>query len=132
MTRTLPLVSPSEEHFWYGGKNGQLFISRCQQCALFIHPTGPVCPHCLSFDVCAEAVSGSAIVSTYTINYQAWYPGLEVPYVIAIVELEEDSGVRLMTNIVNCQPEQVYIGMRVNVLFRQIDDVYLPMFEPEK
>jgi uncharacterized OB-fold protein len=50
--------------------------------------------------------------------------------VIAIVEIEEEPGVRLTTNIVGCSPDDVHIGMPVQVVFEQYDDVWLPLFEP--
>ena len=56
-------------------------------------------------------------MATYTINHQPWYPGLDPPYVVAIVEIDEQPDVRLMTNIVNCGVEKVYVGMPVRVLF---------------
>jgi hypothetical protein len=55
---------------------------------------------------------------------------MQVPYVVAIVELPEQSGLRLTTNIVNCQPDQVRIGMAVAVTFCEQEDVFLPLFEP--
>ncbi|MDE0930273.1 MAG: OB-fold domain-containing protein [Halioglobus sp.] len=129
--RTMPVVDPSEAHFWCGGKEGRLLISRCQSCSEYIHPTGPICPACLSREIKPEAVSGKAVISTFTINYQAWFPDLEVPYVVAIVELEEQPSVRLMTNIVGCDLESVHIGMKVRVIFKQVDEIFLPLFEPE-
>ncbi|HMC42178.1 MAG TPA: OB-fold domain-containing protein, partial [Acidimicrobiales bacterium] len=62
--------------------------------------------------------------------HQPWYPGLDPPYVIAIVEIEEQTDVRLMTNIVNCEVDRVEIGMAVTVTFEQHDDVWIPLFEP--
>jgi uncharacterized OB-fold protein len=85
----------------------------------------------LSREIKPEAVSGKAVISTFTINYQAWFPDLEVPYVVAIVELEEQPSVRLMTNIVGCDLESVHIGMKVRVIFKQVDEIFLPLFEPE-
>ena len=61
-------------------------------------------------------------------NERDWSPGLEVPYVIAIVELEEQRGLRLMTNIVGCQPEEVAIDMPVQVEFREQGEAYVPVF----
>ena len=67
---------------------------------------------------------------TYTVNRQVWEAGLEAPYVIAIVELAEQRGLRLTTNIVHCLLDDVCIGMPVHVVFEQHDDVWLPLFEP--
>jgi hypothetical protein len=57
--------------------------------------------------------------------------GLEAPYVLAIVEMDEQAGLRLTTNIVNCDIKTVAIGMRVRVLFEHCVDVWLPLFEPD-
>jgi uncharacterized OB-fold protein len=71
---------------------------------------------------------------TYSINHQPWMPGPELPYVVAIVEIEEVPEVRLTTNIVNCAPDDVQSGLPVQVVFErhadEPDDVYLPLFEP--
>jgi uncharacterized OB-fold protein len=50
--------------------------------------------------------------------------------VIAIVEIDEQPSLRLMTNIVNCPPESVHIGMPVQVVFEAHEDVHIPLFEP--
>jgi uncharacterized OB-fold protein len=70
-------------------------------------------------------------VATFTVNHQAWFPGFDPPYVIAIVELAEQAGLRLTTNLVGCPPERVRIGMAVRVRFEAYEDVYLPLFEPD-
>jgi uncharacterized OB-fold protein len=57
-------------------------------------------------------------------------PAPDHPYAIAIVEIEEQPSVRLMTNIVGCAADKVRIGMRVRVVFEHREDVYLPLFQP--
>ena len=69
-------------------------------------------------------------MATYTINHQPWMPGMEVPFVVAIVELPEQEGLRLTTGLKGCAPEDVRIGMRVRVAFEQHEDVWLPFFTP--
>ena len=128
--RVLPRVTPWNEHFWKGGAEGKLLFLRCRDCATWIHPPSPVCPDCHGKDVEPEAVSGRATVLTYTLNHQPWVPAPDHPYAIAIVEIEEQRGLRLMTNIVHCPAEQVRIGMPVRVVFEQHDDVFVPLFEP--
>ena len=128
--RVLPRVTPQNEHFWRGGADGQLRFLRCRVCATWIHPPSPRCPTCLAKEPAAEAVSGLATVLTYTLNHQPWVPSPDHPYAIAIVELDEQPGLRLMTNIVNCPPDDVHVGMRVRVTFEEHDDVYVPLFEP--
>ncbi len=85
---------------------------------------------CHSKALVPEAVAGTAVLHTYTVNRQAWLPGFDPPYVVAIVELPEQEGLRLTTNLVNCALDDVRIGMPVRVVFEQWEDVWLPLFEP--
>jgi uncharacterized OB-fold protein len=128
--RVLPRLTPTNEFFWTSGADGQLRFLRCKNDGYFVHPPAPICPHCLQKSLEPTAVSGRATVATFTINIQPWIPGFDPPYVIAIVEIEEQAGLRLMTNIVDCAPEDVSIGMPVQVRFEQYDDVWLPLFAP--
>ena len=128
--RVLPAVTVDNEHFWTGGADGELRFLRCQRCRYWIHPPAPICPECLCKEVKAEASSGTGSVATYTVNHQPWYPGLDPPYVVAIVELDDQQGLRLTTNVIGCAPEDVRIGLRVRVVFEQYDDVWLPFFTP--
>jgi uncharacterized OB-fold protein len=128
--RVLPRLTRHNEYFWKAGADGVLRILRCRACRTWIHPPQPLCPRCLGKELAPEAVSGRATVATYTVNHQAWVPGQNDPYVIAIVELEEDPSVRITTNVVGCAPEAVRIGMPVRVVFEPRDDVWIPLFEP--
>ncbi|HEY5888373.1 MAG TPA: Zn-ribbon domain-containing OB-fold protein [Acidimicrobiales bacterium] len=128
--RILPRINDHNEFFWTSGADGRLRFQRCGACGYWIHPSGPVCPVCHSRDLAPEAVAGEAVLHTYTVNHQAWLPGFEPPYVVAIVELPEQEGLRLTTNLVNCALEDVRIGMPVRVVFEQWEDVWLPLFEP--
>lgn len=132
--RILPRVTDENEHFWRGGREGELRFLRCGACGYWLHPPGPVCPMCLSRDLAPAAVSGDAVVHTFTVNAQPWIPTFDPPYVVAIVELPEQAGLRLTTNIVGCDPDEVAIGMAVHVRFEHHDDngyeVWLPLFEP--
>ncbi len=128
--RVLPRVTPQNEHFWRGGAAGRLQFLRCGDCRRYLHPPAPVCGSCLSKNLGVEAVSGRARVATFTLNHKEWVPAPDHPYVIAIVEIDEDPSVRLMTNLVNCDPAAVHIGMPVEVVFEAHDDVHIPLFQP--
>jgi uncharacterized OB-fold protein len=128
--RVMPAVTPENEHFWGGGANGELCFQHCTACETLIHPPAPICPSCLGRDIDTIAVSGRANVLSFTINHQQWIPGFDPPYVVAIVEIEEQPDVRLTTNIVGCAPEDVTIGMPVEVCFEAWDDVFIPLFRP--
>ena len=62
-------------------------------------------------------MSGRATLASYTVNHHPWLPGVELPYVIGLVEMAEQAGLRLTTNIVNCPPDAVHGGMDVQVVF---------------
>jgi hypothetical protein len=129
MPRPVPRLDPDNRAFWTGGASGKLMLNRCQDCGAHIHPPKPVCRVCLSDKVEAEAVAGTGVVDTYTINHQAWYPGLEVPFVIARVAIDGAPGVYLTTNIVGCPVDEVDFGDKVRVTFEQQGDIYYPLFE---
>jgi uncharacterized OB-fold protein len=126
----LPRITALNRHFWTGGAEGELRFLRCQACRTWIHPPAPRCPACLANEVEPEAVSGRGEVLTYTFNHQPWVPAPDHPYPIAIVELPEQQGLRLTTNLVNCEPGDVRVGLRVQVVFEQHEDVFVPLFEP--
>lgn len=132
--RILPQLRDRNRHFWTSGERGELCFLRCRACRQYIHPPQPLCPACYSKDIAPEAVSGRGAVHTFSVNHQPWMPGPDLPYVVAIVEIEEDPSVRLTTNIVGCAPEDVHIGMPVRVVFEHHadpdGDVWLPLFEP--
>ena len=124
----IPQITDDNGAFWTGGRGGELLIVRCGACGFWVHPPSPRCPKCLSDAVAPSAVSGRGTVYSYTINRQAWVPGLEVPFVLAIVELDEQPGLRLMTNLVECLPEEAAIGMPVEVAFVERGEVFVPVF----
>jgi uncharacterized protein len=130
--RILPRITDRNRHFWTGGKDSELRFLRCRDDGTYVHPPAPRCPSCHGKNLAVEAVSGRATVTTFSVNYQPWMPGLEPPFVLAIVELPEQSGLRLTTNIVNCDPDEVTIGMAVRVMFEAHpdEDVWIPLFEP--
>ena len=128
--RILPRVTPQNEFFWTAGAEGKLRFLRCTDCGAWVHPPSPVCPDCLSKSLAPAEVSGRATLASFTVNHQPWIPGYDPPYVIAIVEIDDAPGVRLMTNIVGCAPDDVRIGMPVQVTFEHREDVWLPLFEP--
>jgi uncharacterized OB-fold protein len=85
---------------------------------------------CLSKELAVEPVSGRAVLHTYTVNHQPWLPGFDPPYIVAIVELVEQPGLRLTTNLVGVAIDDVKIGTEVEVVFEHYDDVWLPLFRP--
>jgi len=129
--RIPPALTRLNRPFWTGGLDGELRIAKCGSCGRWSHPAPAVCRECLSTDMRPTPVSGRGVVATYTVNYQQWSPRVAAdPYVVALVELDEQTGLRLVTNIVHVAPERVRIGMRVRALFEPVDDTAVPLFEP--
>jgi uncharacterized OB-fold protein len=130
-TRRLPAITTDNEAFWTSGRDGLLRIVCCADCGKYTHPPSPRCSYCFGANVEPTAVSGRAVVETFTINVEPWEVDDDgEPYVIAIVGLAEQPSVRLTTNIVDCGPADVYIGMPVTVTFEHYDELFLPLFRP--
>jgi uncharacterized OB-fold protein len=125
--RILPDLVDANTPYWTGGAEGQLLIERCERCRNWQHPPTGHCGKC-GAGARAEPVSGRGTVFTFTVNHQAYRHEVPPPYVIAVVELAEQADLRLPTNIVECQPEDVRIGAEVNVAFEPQGDAYVPVF----
>jgi uncharacterized OB-fold protein len=130
--RALPAVNDLTRPFWDAANEGRLAIQRCQACGYYNHPPKPLCNRCLSSDLRFEDVSGDGTVWSFTVMHQKSIAGFEnnVPYVTALVELDEQKDLLLVTNLLGVEAEDVKIGMRVRVSFQRLsDEIALPQFE---
>jgi uncharacterized OB-fold protein len=127
--RVLPTLDEPSAFFWTSGADGKLRFLRCEACSYLIHPPAPLCPRCESRDAAPTEVSGRATLHSFTVNHQSW-DGTTEPYVIGLVEIEEQPDVRLTTNIVDVDPGAVRIGMPVEVVFEDYAPVFVPVFRP--
>lgn len=130
MTRPLPELTPQNEFFWSAGGDGVLRIQECRDCEALIHPPQPVCRYCRSRNMGVRDVSGMATLSAFTVNHRFGFPDLPPPYVVAQVAVVEDPRVRLTTNIIECDPDELELGQTVEVTFEKIENVWLPLFRP--
>ncbi len=129
--KPLPIPSDVSRPFWDGLRSRQVRLQRCRACDRYVFYPRSLCPFCLSPDLEWLPVSGRGKVYSYTIVRRAMHPAFqaEVPYVFAIVELEE--GPRLTTNVVNCRPEDVRVDMPVKASYHDITaEITLLTFEP--
>lgn len=129
--RLLPKPTPETAHFWEGTKVGELRLQQCDDCNHVYFPPRPFCPKCTSDNVQVIAASGKATLYSYAISARP-APGIEAPYSVAVVTLEE--GPRLMTNIVDCPqtPEALVLDMPLKAVFHaQNEEITLPFFAPE-
>ncbi|WP_329320898.1 thiolase C-terminal domain-containing protein [Streptomyces sp. NBC_01262] len=128
--RPLPQLTGENEFFWTSGADGRLRFQECGSCAALIHPPQPVCRYCRAHESGIRVVSGFATLIGFTVNHRFSLPGMPAPYVVAQVAIEEDPRVRLTTNAVECDPGQLELGMRMEVVFERHEDVWLPLFRP--
>lgn len=125
--RVRPETTADTDFFWRAGHDGVLRILGCTHCDYLIHPPAPYCPACGSRAVAPRDVSGDASVYSFTL-LPTDPPG--TPATVAIVELAEQSDLRLMSNIVDCDSNQVRIGMPLRVTFEPCEDLMIPVFKP--
>jgi uncharacterized OB-fold protein len=129
--KPLPRIDEESRGWWEALQRHELSVQHCRDCGTVRLPPRAVCPECMSSSVAWERASGRAAVYSFTVTHQNQAPGFreELPYVLAIVELEE--GPRIMTNLVECAPDDVRIGMPVEVVFDDVTpEVTLPKFRP--
>jgi uncharacterized protein len=129
--RDLPTIEDESRPFWNAAQEGRFLIVRCNACGRAHHYPRPFCPYCWSEDVSWEDACGRATLYTYsTVHVNDLPPFAErVPYVAAVVDLEE--GPRVMTNVVDCEPSQLEIGMALEVTFRELTpEISAPVFRP--
>jgi uncharacterized OB-fold protein len=128
--RGIPLPRPtalSRPH-WDGCAEGRLRVQRCAACARYVFIPQPFCPECQRGPLAWVDSTGRGTVYSYTIVHRAPRPEFAVPYVVAIVELEE--GWHMLSNVVGCAPEALRVGLPVEVVFEREGDVVLPRFRP--
>ncbi len=124
-----PRVDLDNQGFWEAAKQHKLVFQKCKDCGLLVHRPRPMCPRCNSMEKEWVPSTGKGIVYSW-VNFvyaNAAYPGIKVPYTVVVVEMVE--GVRIISNLHDVKPEEVYVGMPVEVVFDDIaDDLTLPKF----
>ena len=129
--RPRPAVNPWARPFWDGARDGKLLIQRCRACEKAIFYPRIACPHCGADDLAWQQACGLGSIYSYTVVLNNAPSAFlrEVPYVVAVIRLEE--GVQMLSNIVECDAGRLACDMPVEVTFRRIDDEFtLPLFRP--
>lgn len=125
--RAFPVPDAVSQAFWEGVAEGVLRLQRCRACGHHVFYPRAVCPHCLSAELDWVEASGRGRVHSFTVVHRA--PAdyrEEVPYVVALVDLDE--GVRMMTRLLDVEPAAVDVGMAVEVAIQ--GEPRLPYFRP--
>ena len=131
--RPLPLPDDETRFFWDAAREHRLVMQFCTDCKRFYHYPRPVCPGCLSSDMAPAELSGRGTVYTYTIAEQAFHPFFadRLPYTLIVVDLEEQPGLRFVSELVQCSPDDVTVGMPVEVVWEDVtEEITLPLFKP--
>ncbi|OBB47438.1 MULTISPECIES: OB-fold domain-containing protein [unclassified Mycobacterium] len=130
----IPLLSEVNRPYWTSGADGRFRLQRCSSCERLVHPPAVRCPHDHG-ELGYVALSGRGRVETWTVNQHPFFPSFPPPYIIAFVTPVEDERVRVLTNLVNVEPDDVTAGLPVRVTFDPRsdgdDDVFVPLFEPD-
>lgn len=132
-TRPVPQPDQDSHDFWDGLRRHEIVLKRCNGCGRFVHFPAPVCRHCQSADIGNARVSGRGKVHSFIVTHHVVTPGFEgdAPYVVALVELGDERGLRLVTNITGCKPADVRVGMPVEPVFEDVTpEVTLLKFRP--
>lgn len=130
-TRPLPRVTTESAAYWAGGLEGQLLLGRCEDCARLHHPPHAVCPGCWSSSVNTVPAAGTGTVEAVSIVHRNGVPAFKARLPYAVVYVTLDEGPRVTASMVNCEPDLVTIGMRVQTTFERLaDEVAVPLFEP--
>ena len=124
-----PYINYDNMHFWKGVDEGKWLIQRCKSCGQLRHPAGPGCPNCTSIEWDTVASTGKGKVYSFTIHH-ARHADLPTPYAVVLVELDE--GIRVVSNIIGIAPHDIKIGLPVELSFRPArgNERAIPQFYP--
>jgi hypothetical protein len=124
-----PVISHDTAFFWEGTAAGELRIQHCPACGRLRHPPGPMCPSCGADKQDYVVAAGRGTVFSYVVHHAPKVPGKTLPFVVALVELEE--GVRMLGELVDVDPRSVTVGLPVELALTKIDDkLTLPYWRP--
>lgn len=129
--RILPRIDDDDEPFWNAAKDHELRMQQCDECGYIRWPPGPVCPECWADGYEWVPLSGQGTVNTWVVFHRVYFDAFadEVPYNVAEIELDE--GPRYLANVVDCENDDLYRGMPVEVVFEAYsDEVTVPKFTP--
>jgi len=128
--KPVPDITPNNREFFEGCAQGELRIRLCHNCGARFRFAHGWCPQCWSSDIGWEVASGRGSITHVTVVYQPPLPAFEpqLPYALVLVEL--DDGVRMMGNVIGCDPESVRIGLPVEVFYEPRGEVMIPQFRP--
>lgn len=131
INRIHPVENHDNAHFWQGLRDGKLLIQKCDDCGELRHPPQPMCEHCQSLNWSTIESKGKGTVYTYTVMHYPEIPPFDYPNAIVLVDLEE--GVRIVSQLIGTKPDDIEIGMKVEMKLTEVqEDMTLPLFHAAK
>jgi len=128
-----PLADAITLPFWQAAAEHRLVVQRCMRCGRTRLPPAPLCPDCRSEEADWKPVSGRGELYTYTIVHRAIAAGQPLPTVIAVIALEDAGGVRMISNLVGATPEEIRIGLPVELVWEDMSaELAIPRFRPTR
>jgi uncharacterized protein len=128
-----PVSESFEEGFWEGIKRRELVFQRCGKCGEWLHPPRPMCHKCKSFDLRWEKSTGKGTIYSFVIFTKEVSPLYMIPYEVVLVEMEDEKPVRMIANVLDIKPEELYIGMPVEIDFMDYTpEQPMPIFRKRK
>jgi uncharacterized OB-fold protein len=130
--KRLPVLAGYSQEFYEWCHKRELRFQRCESCGAWRHPPRPMCASCHSLQWEWAPTKGSGKVYCWTTVYQPLDPAFadDVPYAAVVVELDE--GPRLTTWVTGISPDELRVGMPVELWFDDItNEVTLPKFKPK-
>ncbi|MCH2173759.1 OB-fold domain-containing protein [Myxococcota bacterium] len=117
----LPMIDALNEDFFTAGR---LLLQACRACSAVQHPPEHVCRSCQGADFESRESVGTGTVYSFTVAHYPAHPSLSdsVPYAAVLVELDDYKHVRLTGNVLDVEPSEVAIGMRVRVVWQEVQD----------
>ena len=111
--RPRPGINRDNQVLFDGYRAHELRIPKCNSCGRLFFPPSPRCSACGAFDMGYAVASGRATLYSFTVVHHPQVPGFRYPLVVALAELDE--GVRFVADLVGVRPDQVEIGMPLDV-----------------
>ena len=136
--KPLPKIREEVKEFWEGCKRHELLIQKCKDCGTYRFPPQLMCPECNSVDKYWSRVSGKGKVHSFIIvrrtkdiSVRSPLRGFDYPYAVVLIELPDAGGVHIVSNMIDCEMEEIKIGMPVEVVFDDVsEEIALPKFRP--
>lgn len=118
----VPRVDDRNRFYWDAIANGRIDLLKCRNCGHFVHFPRPICDHCRSADLAPETISGRGRLYSYCEINQVGHPYFadKVPYVIGVIDIDEEPGIRIPAGLVDCTYDELTCDIAMEAVFRSV------------